>query len=52
MKVTKNSNATSPGPVEWFTGAVYVDVVAAPSDGSVSRLFPLPNRCGPASRAR
>ncbi len=34
MKVTKNSNATSPGPVEWFTGAVYVDVVAAPSDGS------------------
>ena len=34
MKVTKNSNATSPGPVQWFTGAVYVDVVAAPSDGS------------------
>src|SRR3979490_2413875 len=34
MKVTKNTNATSPGPVEWFTGAVYVDVVAAPSDGS------------------
>ena len=34
MKVTKNSNATSPGPAEWFTGAVYVDVVAASSDGS------------------
>jgi quercetin dioxygenase-like cupin family protein len=34
MKVTRNSNATNPGPAEWFTGAVYIDVVAVPSDGA------------------
>ena len=34
MKVTKNSSATSPGPPEWFTGAVYIDAIARPSGGS------------------
>ena len=31
MQVTKNSVETTIGPSDWFTGAVYVDTVAAPS---------------------
>ncbi len=34
MKVTKNSVETMAGPGEWFTGAVFIDAVAVPSDGS------------------
>lgn len=34
MRITKNSAETTPGPSEWFTGAVYIDAVAAPSDAS------------------
>jgi len=34
MKITRNSVDTVRGPSEWFTGDVYVDTVAAPSDGS------------------
>jgi quercetin dioxygenase-like cupin family protein len=34
MKITRNSIETTAGPSEWFTGAVFVDSVAAPSDGS------------------
>ncbi len=34
MQVTKNSVATNPGPSDWFTGSVYIDAVAAPSNGS------------------
>ncbi len=34
MKITKNTLETTPGPRDWFTGAVYIDTVAAPSDGS------------------
>jgi len=34
MQLTKNSVETSPGPSDWFTGAVYIDAVAAPSGGS------------------
>ena len=34
MKITRNSTDTGRGPGEWFTGDVYVDTVAAPSDGS------------------
>jgi quercetin dioxygenase-like cupin family protein len=34
MKITRNSIETGRGPGEWFTGLVYVDAVAAPSDGS------------------
>jgi quercetin dioxygenase-like cupin family protein len=34
MQITKNSLATNAGPSEWFTGAVYIDAVAAPSSGS------------------
>jgi quercetin dioxygenase-like cupin family protein len=31
MQVTRSSVETLPGPAEWFTGAVYIDPVAAPS---------------------
>jgi hypothetical protein len=31
MQITRNSLETTPGPSEWFTGAVYIDTVATPS---------------------
>jgi quercetin dioxygenase-like cupin family protein len=34
MQITRNSLNTVAGPEDWFTGAVYIDTVAAPSDGS------------------
>ena len=35
MKVTRNgAEATTRGPSEWFTGAVYMDAIAAPAQGS------------------
>jgi quercetin dioxygenase-like cupin family protein len=34
MQITRNSVGTMPGPADWFTGAVYIDVVAAPSGAS------------------
>jgi len=34
MQITRNSIDTNPGPSDWFTGTVYIDAVAAPSDGS------------------
>src|SRR5213080_4971361 len=34
MKITRNGIETTAGPSEWFTGAVFVDTVAAPSDRS------------------
>ena len=34
MQITRSSIETAPGPAEWFTGAVFLDPVAAPSDGS------------------
>jgi quercetin dioxygenase-like cupin family protein len=34
MQITRNGPETTPGPADWFTGVVYVDAVAAPSDGS------------------
>jgi quercetin dioxygenase-like cupin family protein len=36
MQVTRNSVETTSGPSEWFTGAVFIDAVAAPS--GLSRL--------------
>ena len=36
MQLTRNSIDTTPGPSDWFTGAVFIDAVAAPS--GVSRL--------------
>lgn len=34
MQLTRNGIQTTPGPGEWFTGAVYIDAVASPSDAS------------------
>ena len=34
MEITKNSTETTRGPADWFTGAVYIDAVAAPSGPS------------------
>jgi quercetin dioxygenase-like cupin family protein len=34
MQITKSSTETMIGPGEWFTGAVYIDAVAAPSGPS------------------
>jgi quercetin dioxygenase-like cupin family protein len=34
MQITRNNIETVAGPSEWFTGAVYVDAVATPSDAS------------------
>ncbi len=34
MKITRNTTETGRGPSDWFTGAVYVDTLAAPANGS------------------
>src|SRR5580765_4209452 len=34
MQITRNSIETRRGPSEWFTGEVYIDAVAEPSDAS------------------
>src|SRR4051794_34133321 len=34
MQITRNSLDTAAGPTDWFTGSVYIDAVAAPSDDS------------------
>src|SRR5205823_14918208 len=34
MQITRSSIETMSGPSDWFTGAVYVDTVAAPTTGS------------------
>jgi quercetin dioxygenase-like cupin family protein len=34
MEITRSNIETTAGPREWFAGAVYIDAVAAPSDGS------------------
>jgi quercetin dioxygenase-like cupin family protein len=34
MQITRKSGETTPGPAGWFTGAVYIDTVATPSEPS------------------
>jgi hypothetical protein len=34
MKITRNVNETGRGPSDWFTGDVYLDTIARPSDSS------------------
>jgi quercetin dioxygenase-like cupin family protein len=34
VQITRNTSETTPGPGDWFTGAVFIDAVAAPSAGS------------------
>lgn len=34
MRITRSGTPTTPGPADWFTGAVSLDPVASPDDGS------------------
>ena len=34
MQITRNTSETAAGPSEWFSGPVFIDVVAAPTAGS------------------
>jgi len=34
VQITRNSVQTTPGPSDWFTGMVYIDAVATPSEPS------------------
>jgi quercetin dioxygenase-like cupin family protein len=34
MQITRNTLETGKGPTAWFTGDVYIDTLAAPSDGA------------------
>jgi quercetin dioxygenase-like cupin family protein len=34
MQITRSSTETIAGPSNWFTGAVFIDTVATPSNGS------------------
>jgi quercetin dioxygenase-like cupin family protein len=34
MQITRNTTDTSAGPTDWFTGSVYIDTIAAPSEMS------------------
>jgi quercetin dioxygenase-like cupin family protein len=34
MQITRNDIDTAAGPVEWFTGRVFIDTIAVPSDRS------------------
>src|SRR5205085_11712777 len=34
MQITRDSVETAPGPADWFTGTVYIDTVATPSEPS------------------
>jgi quercetin dioxygenase-like cupin family protein len=34
MQITRGGTETAAGPADWFTGAVFIDAVAAPSGGS------------------
>ncbi|MHB8234434.1 MAG: (R)-mandelonitrile lyase [Solirubrobacteraceae bacterium] len=34
MKITRNTLDTNPGPSDWFSGSVYIDTVAEPSEPS------------------
>ena len=34
MQITRNTLESSAGPADWFTGTVYIDAVAEPSEGS------------------
>jgi quercetin dioxygenase-like cupin family protein len=34
MQMTRNTSETARGPSDWFTGDVYIDTIATPSNGS------------------
>ena len=39
MQITRNESDTAPAPADWFTGAVYMDAVASPANGSRVSAF-------------
>jgi quercetin dioxygenase-like cupin family protein len=34
MKITRSTVETTPGPEDWFTGSVFIDTIATPSQSS------------------
>jgi quercetin dioxygenase-like cupin family protein len=48
VQITRNTNATSPGPADWFTGAVFVDTIATAT--APSRLAAASVRFTPGAR--
>ena len=34
MQITRNKLETTPGPSDWFTGSVFIDTIATPSQAS------------------
>jgi quercetin dioxygenase-like cupin family protein len=48
MQITRDSVDTTPGPSDWFTGSVYMDAIAVPSEPS--RVQALSVRFTPGSR--
>src|SRR3954468_23973285 len=34
MQITRNSRDTTPGPADWFTGAVFIDTLTTPTEPS------------------
>jgi hypothetical protein len=54
MQITKSSMETAIGPSDWFTGAVYIDAVAAPPapNRAQANLGPARHRRGVQRRAR
>lgn len=51
MQITRNGLETGRGPADWFTGDVYIDTIASPSDASrvsaaVVHFTPAPARPG------
>jgi quercetin dioxygenase-like cupin family protein len=34
MQITRNNTETNPGPSDWFTGSVFIDAIASPSEAS------------------
>jgi hypothetical protein len=55
MQIARNSLDTQAGPSDWFTGAVYIDTVAAPSGHSrlsASSVHFTPARAPPGTRTR
>ena len=50
MQITRNNTETARGPSDWFTGDVYIDTVAAPSNGSRIGAAASTSRRAPAPR--
>ena len=40
MQITRNSLDTNQGPADWFTGTVYIDTIATPTEPSLAAPLP------------